>query len=98
MDKLPLAAVSLLFGIVTLAIQMGGPAMPSLASLPLLQRLETAVVSCAAYLRKAAWTTNLTPVYYLLPDGGYAWWQAGGSSLLIASLLLLAMHRQRSHS
>ncbi len=69
-EKIPLFAMSLASGAVTLAAQHSGGAMRTFEEIPLWARLSNAVVACAAYLGKTIWPVGLA-VYYPYPSGGH---------------------------
>jgi len=84
LEKIPFLALSLLFGIVTVAAQRSLGAVTDLAVLPLSLRVENAVVSAAAYLARAAVPAGLT-VFYPFPLEGHP----PAKILLAAALLIL---------
>ncbi|MGC8763581.1 MAG: tetratricopeptide repeat protein, partial [Acidobacteriota bacterium] len=85
LEKVPFLALSLLFGLATLAAQRSLGAVTGLSVLPLSLRVENAAVSAAAYLAKAFVPAGLT-VFYPFPREGYP----PGEVLLAVALLGLA--------
>ncbi len=64
-EKLPLVAISVAGGILTLAAHSRGNALASLEALPLAQRAGNALVAYADYVRLAIWPTGLAAFYSL---------------------------------
>lgn len=85
LEKLPLAAIALADGVITIAVQSRDGAVSTLGGLPLGQRLANAVVAPAVYLRKMLWPVDLA-IFYPHPGGGLQ-----PSTVILAGLLLLAM-------
>ncbi len=81
-EKLPLFALSAAASAVTIAVQGQGGALDYLGPVPMLVRLQNAVVSYGAYLAKTVWPANLA-VLYPYRDGG------PGGPALVASLAAL---------
>jgi tetratricopeptide (TPR) repeat protein len=81
-EKLPLFALSLVASAVTIWTQQGAGAVPALASIPLGDRVATALTNYALYLGKLVWPTDLAVFYPLRPGDG---------ALAAAAALLLAL-------
>jgi Flp pilus assembly protein TadD len=94
LEKLPMLAISGLFSLAAFLAQETGGAV---ADLPLGARAANAVVSYAAYLRKAAWPSDLA-VFYPHPSlgSGIAGWKVAAAALLLGALSLLAVRQARS--
>jgi len=92
-EKVPLFALSAASCAVTMLAQR--PAMASFRAVPLLDRIENAVVSYATYLGQFFYPSGLT-VFYPLPEKGHsAWAIAGATALLIVLTVAAWMQRQR---
>lgn len=85
LEKLPLAAIALADGVITIVVQSRDGAVSTLGGLPLGQRLANAVVATAVYLRKMLWPVDLA-IFYPHPGGGLQ-----ASTVILAGLLLLAI-------
>jgi tetratricopeptide (TPR) repeat protein len=85
LEKLPLIAVSVAAGVLTVIAQRHGKAVIPFDQMPLPARLANAVVSCGWYLEKTFWPTGLALFY---PHPGNAWhW----GPVLAAGAVLLAV-------
>jgi len=86
-EKLPLFALSLAAGVVTLFVQASGGAVASLEAVSLGGRVSLAIVGAATYLLKFAWPVNLSFIYPLdvIPLSTIAW-----STLALAGLSVIA--------
>jgi protein O-mannosyl-transferase len=93
LEKLPLLALSLASGILTILGHQSLGALVSAAELPLSLRFENAVVACALYLRKLAWPFDLS-VFYLHP-GRWPSEAVAGAALLLLGLSALALWQAR---
>ena len=93
-EKVPLLALTLVISVLTLRTQ--GQAMMSAEALPLGVRLDNAVASYAAYLRKTVWPTDLA-AFYQHPLGGLPSAQvlAAAAVLVALTILALALGRRR---
>ena len=60
-EKIPLLFLSLVSCLLTLQAQL--PQMRSTTEVPLVLRVENAIVSCVRYLRQLIWPTDLAPFY-----------------------------------
>jgi tetratricopeptide (TPR) repeat protein len=95
-EKIPLFAISLLIGVVTLLAQQSGGALRSNVDIPLLARFANAIGSYGLYVANTLWPTALS-VLYPHPNlpGGVPWdpWQVAGiaGGLVAASILFLRL-------
>jgi protein O-mannosyl-transferase len=93
-EKIPFFACALLSAVITIYAQHKGGATKSLDAVPLLLRLENALVAYLRYLLKTIWPHDLAvlyPVSVSLPL-----WQAAGSLLVLALITTFAVrHRRR---
>jgi tetratricopeptide (TPR) repeat protein len=97
LDKIPLFAVSLASVLLTYAAQEASGAMSALAEIPLVFRIQNAVVAYAAYLGKAFWPVGLS-VFYPYPDSiPLARLLAAGALLLGLSALALHQAKRRPY-
>lgn len=96
-EKLPLLALSVASGIVTVLAQYESGSMTGPHWQPLPVRLENAVVAYARYLGKAFWPSDLA-VLYPHPGNSLRMWQVASSLLLlllITAATVAARHRRR---
>ena len=89
-EKLPLLALALLSGVVTLVAQARGGAVKTFEEYPFADRLGNALVSTARYLGKTLWPEGLV-VFYPHPGGSLSVVPVALSALLIAALTALAL-------
>ena len=89
-EKLPLAAISVAAGILTLVTQRSAGAVAGADVYPFAQRLADVPVQYALYLGKVFWPVNLSAFYPLPPHVLPAWWLLGGASLLLLAVSLIA--------
>ncbi len=94
-EKAPLFALSAAASAAVVAAQRAGGAVHPLSSIPFGVRAANAVVSCAVYMRKAIWPSNLT-VYYPHPMDSLPVWQIVGSAGLVASISVVACLQRRN--
>ncbi len=87
-EKLPLFALSLVSGMLTLAAQSSRGAVASTGYFPLSMRLGNALTSLLGYLGKTLWPRNLV-IFYLHP-GALPWWRVSLVCLVLAGIFLLA--------
>ena len=95
LEKLPFVLLAAILSVVTVAVQKAGGAIVSISTLPLVDRVENALVSYASYLGKLLFPTRLA-VFYPEP----ASWPVGsilfsGFVLLALSVFFVVMHRRR---
>ena len=83
LEKLPFLLLSILASGVAFRVQHSGGMMGSLAMFPLPLRLANALMSYAAYLRKAVVPCDLA-VFYPYPQGWPPWQLVGAACLLAA--------------
>jgi tetratricopeptide (TPR) repeat protein len=88
LEKIPLLALSIISGIVTLAGHARLGTTLSDEQFPLSARLANAIVSYARYLQKTVWPTDLS-VYYPLQT--WAGWQVLLSLAVVCAITLLAV-------
>ena len=94
-EKLPLFAMTALFSVITMVMQMQGNNLEFGRNVPLLARCANAVAVYALYLVKTVWPFGLA-VYYPHPIHRPLWQVAGAAVLLLAvTLLCLAQARRR---
>jgi tetratricopeptide (TPR) repeat protein len=91
-EKLPLAALSVLSGALTLVAQRRGGSVISLQSHPLPLRLENAFVAYATYPVKTFWPSSLTALY---PLGDFPAWRVAGAVLALAAATWAAVRSAR---
>ncbi|MGH9514732.1 MAG: glycosyltransferase family 39 protein [Terriglobales bacterium] len=85
LEKLPLLGLSAASAIITLLAQHSGHAVRTVGEYSLGSRLETAILSYAAYLRDAFFPRHLAPIYPHA-DGLLTTWQ-----VLLAAAILIAL-------
>ena len=96
-EKLPFLGLAAGFSVITFLAQRAGGAVPTLAELPLVLRLENAVVAYAVYLGKSIWPHGLCVPYPYVRA-----WPAStvvGSALLLGGVtwvVLIMTGRQRA--
>src|SRR5262245_57582699 len=92
-EKLPLLALSLAASAVTLWTQHGAGAVVELATRPIGERLETALINYGLYLGKLVWPVDLAVFYPLATaDAGLA--ASAALLLVLVSALALAFARR----
>jgi tetratricopeptide (TPR) repeat protein len=87
-EKLPLLALSLASGIVTLVAQ--GPTVQSFAESPLTTRAANAVVAYTTYVIKALWPVGLA-VFYPYHADRLTTWPVLGAVLFLATITFLVL-------
>ena len=94
-EKVPLLAISALFGAIAVIAQQRGGAVASLSGIPVAARIGNAALACVAYLAKAAWPSSLAVVYPhpALSPQGLPWFAAAISALSLCALTALAWPR-----
>lgn len=97
-EKIPLVAIALASGVVTLIAQNKAGAIKSVQSYPFVTRAENAVVAYATYVADMFWPTNLA-VYYPHPgDTGPPAKVAGAAMLLVGTtVVVLRMASRRRY-
>jgi Flp pilus assembly protein TadD len=94
LEKLPLLALALAAGVLTILTQRHGTAVRSLEELSLHARLGNAVVSYVIYLKMLLWPYPLA-VFYPHPEEAIALWQVAGSAVILVLLTILAFVLRR---
>jgi tetratricopeptide (TPR) repeat protein len=94
LEKLPLFALAGAVSAVTLVFQARIGAIPSLDDFPFRARVGNAILSYGAYLRKAAWPSDLS-IYYPHPGVLLPWGAVAASSLLLLGATALAVRESR---
>jgi tetratricopeptide (TPR) repeat protein len=92
-EKLPLLGLSLTSCIVTFLLQERTSG--SIAQLPLMWRLENALVSCVSYIAQIFWPANLT-VFYPHPEDTLALWQVAGAAVFLIAVTWVAFALRRT--
>ena len=87
-EKLPLFALALLSGIVTVIVQSHGGTLGNMQAFPLTMRLANIPVSYAMYLVQTVWPAGLAPFYPHVPLSSMA---AGGSLLLLIAISTIVL-------
>lgn len=96
LEKLPLLGLSALSALITLLAQRSGHAVRTVGEYSLGSRIETAIVSYAAYVRDAFFPRHLAPIYPHA-DGLLASWQVLlAAGILIALSAFAAVKRKRA--
>jgi protein O-mannosyl-transferase len=97
-EKVPLVALAVASGVVTVYAQNKGGAIQTLENLSFALRAGNAVVSYVAYLALTLWPAGLAP-FYPHPRANLPAWQVAGAAVLLAGLtaLVLAYRRQRPY-
>jgi tetratricopeptide (TPR) repeat protein len=91
-EKVPLLALALCSGAVTLLAQERGGALKTLVEYPFEVRLANALLSCVAYLAQTVWPARLA-VFYPHPGAAAVSLKAGGAALLLAGATLFCLRR-----
>lgn len=93
-EKMPLFALSALSCAVTFLVQQKGGAVVATQSLPLLLRIENALVSYVGYLAKFIWPNDLAILY---PHPSFLpLWEVLGAALILAGITLTVIWKARS--
>jgi tetratricopeptide (TPR) repeat protein len=94
-EKLPLIALAVAFGALTIIAQQEMKAVASLETLPVDARLGNALVSYVRYLGKALWPTHLAPFYpHPLDELPLGQVLGAGALLVVVSVLAVAAARR----
>lgn len=93
LEKAPFFFLAAVSSVATFLVQQKGGSVLPLAKLPLLQRIENAIVSYVRYIGKTLWPSDLA-VYYPFPEN-LPGWQVAGSLLVLIGFLLLALWQAR---
>ena len=94
-EKMPLLALSIASGVVTLVAQWRGGTVGSLAGYPLGVRVANAVVATATYLGQTIWPARLA-VFYPHPGASLAAWTVAASAVALVALTLWTIRVRRS--
>jgi len=94
-EKIPLLAMSLASGLITLAAHQKLNLLMSTEQLPWLSRLATVPVSYVRYLGKTVWPAKLA-VFYPHP-GSWPLWKIAGAGLLLVAISIVALRGARRH-
>ena len=94
-EKLPLFALALFSCIMTVFTQK--QTLDPSGQLPLLARVENAVISYCIYLKKMIWPTDLA-IFYPFPAEGRPYYQALIAILIILVVSLCVIRLRRSHA
>jgi protein O-mannosyl-transferase len=96
LEKLPLIALSVISSIATLVAQKG--AVGYTEELPILERLNNAVVSYVLYIWQMLWPMNLA-VFYPHPENRLPLWEIISSLLLLICVTVIAitLRKQRPY-
>ncbi len=96
-EKLPLFVLAAADSIVTVMAQRAGAAVRTVAEVPVLARLENALVSYARYLGKAFWPSRLAPMYPRSDSPLPGWQVVGAAALLLLVTALVLRWRDRRY-
>jgi hypothetical protein len=91
-EKMPLLAMAGVGAVLTVLAQSAGGAIRG--EIPLLLRLENALVSLVSYLGKTIWPVDLA-VFYPHPLAAIPSWKAAGSAFLVAAITVTAARGAR---
>jgi len=92
LEKVPLLALAAASAALTLSAQAAGGTIHR--EIPLLLRLQNALVSLVAYLGMTVWPVRLA-VFHPHPADGIAGWQAPAAALLLAAITVAAARAVR---
>ena len=93
-EKIPLLAMSIALGIVTLNVQGAAGAVVSLESITLSGRIQNALVSYAVYVIKTVWPSGLAALYPYVPDRPL--WQPAAAAGFLALVTWLTWRTRKS--
>jgi tetratricopeptide (TPR) repeat protein len=94
LEKVPLLALSVASGLVTVAAQKAGGAVAGIEILPLGQRVANALVAYVTYMAKTVWPTHLA-FFYPYPEAIPVWQWAGAAALLVLITILVVRAGRR---
>jgi Tfp pilus assembly protein PilF len=92
LEKLPLAAMAVIVGVITFIAQEDVGAVGGLAALPISYRVATAIVSYVVYLRQMLWPAGLA-AYYPYPHDLPDWWIIGLAAAILAGISYAVFRR-----
>lgn len=95
-EKLPLVIFSIGSGIITFIAQSRGRAVGSLEELPLVFRVENALIAYVKYVLLTLWPRGIA-IFYPHPVGSIPAWQVMGAFILLAGITFLAFQRAKTH-
>jgi tetratricopeptide (TPR) repeat protein len=95
LEKLPMLAVAIVGGIVTIVKTQNRGGIESFDSIPLSLRTANAAVSYVVYIRDMVWPVNLAAFY---PYGLLPAWEVTGSVLVLIAISAFAAWNARRHS
>ncbi len=90
LEKIPLFAIMLAGGVITLKAQHSGDAVRTLGDFSLKVRLENAIVSYAKYLANLVWPRHLAPLYPH-PGESIPLWQVVLSGVVLATITAVSL-------
>ena len=88
-EKLPLFALVVLSSIVTFVAQQRGGAVAELTTVPVMLRVQNAIVSYVGYIAKTVWPVDLTMLYPL--PGAIPMWKVAGALIVLAGITFLVV-------
>jgi tetratricopeptide (TPR) repeat protein len=96
LEKIPLIALSAVSSIITFLVQKG--AVGRTEELPILERINNAVVSYALYIWQMLWPVNLA-VFYPHPENRLPLWEIISSLLVLICItaVVIALRKQRPY-
>lgn len=96
-EKLPLLAMSAISAVLTVVAQRGGGSVESLVGLSLVQRIENALISYAAYIAQMLWPARLS-FFYPHPHGTTSFVVVALAAVLLIAATILALRMGRAHA
>jgi len=94
-EKLPLLAVSVIFGLITIFTQNQAEALSTLSEISLSDRMANALVNYMVYLGHAFWPSGLT-IFYPWPQNLPLWKAFAAGTLLLIITINIIDRRQES--
>ncbi len=88
-EKLPFLILAVLSSVMTFHVQRGSGAVATVHALPLVSRIENALLSYLRYIAKMVWPADLTVFYPYSPR--FLWWQVAAAGLLLLCVSLLVL-------
>jgi tetratricopeptide (TPR) repeat protein len=96
-EKFPLFVLAAADSVVTVMAQRAGSAVRTVVEVPVLPRLENALVSYVRYLGKAFWPSRLAPMYPHPASSLSTWQIVGAAALLLLVTALVLRWRDRRY-
>jgi Flp pilus assembly protein TadD len=93
LEKVPLAALSIAVGLVTIATQRQAGALAAVDQIPIATRVANAFVSTGVYLVKMAWPSGLAAIYPY--PRAAPWGQAALAAIVVAVISLVVLRARR---